>query len=175
MKLDISDIVNRPGGRLERDFELGMRTVDEFEVASAIVGHLYVTNTRKHLLVSGTIDSDLLLPCSRCLEVTPHHIHAIIEEICDLRYLTGELSAQQLRMEEAATALYAGLMLDLDELARQTLIVHIPMQPLCSPHCRGICPQCGANLNYEPCTCEREDIDPRWEKLAALLQHRAGH
>jgi uncharacterized protein len=45
----------------------------------------------------------------------------------------------------------------------------IPMKPLCTPNCQGLCPQCGVNLNIESCTCEKTSIDPRLAVLKELL------
>ncbi len=50
------------------------------------------------------------------------------------------------------------------------LMLAIPQKILCSEDCRGLCPQCGADLNLEECSCAREKIDPRWEKLAKLRE-----
>jgi len=44
----------------------------------------------------------------------------------------------------------------------------VPMKHLCSEDCKGICPKCGANLNYEKCTCENDEINPIWEPLLKL-------
>ena len=46
-----------------------------------------------------------------------------------------------------------------------------PMQPLCRPDCRGLCPRCGVNLNQQSCSCAEEHLDPRWEKLKNLQQN----
>jgi uncharacterized protein len=42
----------------------------------------------------------------------------------------------------------------------EVIFINLPMKPLCSPDCRGLCPVCGANRNKEKCFCE-EAIDPR--------------
>jgi uncharacterized protein len=38
-------------------------------------------------------------------------------------------------------------------MAAEQVYLEIPMKPLCSPECRGLCPRCGANLNTETCAC----------------------
>ena len=57
---------------------------------------------------------------------------------------------------------------DLEGLATEDVILYLPQKFLCSEDCKGICPKCGKNLNDGLCDC-KEDIDPRWEALAALL------
>ena len=59
--------------------------------------------------------------------------------------------------------------LDLDEVAYTDILLELPAKYLCTPDCKGICPQCGKNLNDGVCGCRREDIDPRLEALKQLL------
>lgn len=59
--------------------------------------------------------------------------------------------------------------LDLDELCRNDVLLHIPMKHLCREDCKGICVGCGKNLNEGECGCEKKEIDPRLQALADLL------
>ena len=59
--------------------------------------------------------------------------------------------------------------LELDELMREVFLLEMDTKNLCSEDCKGLCPGCGADLNREPCRCKKE-IDPRWAKLAQLLE-----
>jgi len=60
------------------------------------------------------------------------------------------------------------LRVDISEPVRQTAILSLSLKPLCSEDCRGLCPQCGTNLNERTCDCVKESIDPRWEDLKNL-------
>ena len=55
--------------------------------------------------------------------------------------------------------------IDLDYVVKQELIMNLPSQILCSEECRGICPQCGTDLNIDKCECDLSDVDPRFEAL----------
>jgi uncharacterized protein len=57
---------------------------------------------------------------------------------------------------------------ELDEDVRQTIEIAVPLKLLCNERCKGLCPQCGKNLNNGPCTCELAEVDPRWESLQNL-------
>jgi uncharacterized protein len=57
--------------------------------------------------------------------------------------------------------------LDLESLARDAVMLELPLAPLCSEDCLGLCPQCGANRNETSCTCVIAG-DPRWSALDAL-------
>ena len=59
--------------------------------------------------------------------------------------------------------------IDIDQNVMESLLLEVPMKRLCSEDCKGLCPRCGANLNYETCNCHIETIDPRFEKLRDLL------
>jgi uncharacterized protein len=50
------------------------------------------------------------------------------------------------------------------------LLLSVPMQALCQPDCKGLCPTCGADWNEGPCDCPSEEVDPRWAGLADLLK-----
>jgi uncharacterized protein len=60
-------------------------------------------------------------------------------------------------------------MVDIAEPTREQIWVSLPLQPLCRPDCKGLCAQCGINLNHESCTCQEESIDSRFAILEELL------
>ncbi|HVC67019.1 MAG TPA: DUF177 domain-containing protein [Acidimicrobiales bacterium] len=57
--------------------------------------------------------------------------------------------------------------LDLEPLARDAVLLELPLAPLCADDCAGLCPTCGANRNTETCGCAPVG-DPRWAALDAL-------
>jgi uncharacterized protein len=57
--------------------------------------------------------------------------------------------------------------LDLGPLARDAIVLELPMAPLCREDCAGLCAQCGADLNEGACACVAP-TDPRWANLDAL-------
>jgi uncharacterized protein len=57
--------------------------------------------------------------------------------------------------------------LDLTEAIKQYALLAIPMKPLCRQDCRGLCPNCGHNLNEGPCDCR--EAGPNLSKLSKLL------
>jgi uncharacterized protein len=71
--------------------------------------------------------------------------------------------------DEPETSAVSEYILDVTELARQQLVVNIPMASVCRPDCRGICPHCGQNLNDARCDCPSPPADTRWERLQDLL------
>ena len=60
--------------------------------------------------------------------------------------------------------------LDLYEFCFGEILLSLPMKHLCSEDCKGICLNCGKNLNEGSCGCVTKSIDPRLEVLATLLE-----
>ncbi|MEO7658752.1 MAG: DUF177 domain-containing protein, partial [Pyrinomonadaceae bacterium] len=58
--------------------------------------------------------------------------------------------------------------IDMAEVVREQLLLVQPEQIFCREDCKGLCPQCGANLNLIDCKCADDDIDPRWAALKNL-------
>ncbi len=58
--------------------------------------------------------------------------------------------------------------LDLEPLARDAVMLELPLAPLCGEDCRGLCPVCGADRNRGDCNCQPEASDPRWAALDVL-------
>jgi len=59
--------------------------------------------------------------------------------------------------------------LDLDALVEEEVILSLPNKILCKEDCKGLCTQCGTNLNVNKCNCKKE-VDPRMEALLQLLE-----
>lgn len=59
--------------------------------------------------------------------------------------------------------------IDIGDFVRDTILLAIPMKPLCSETCRGLCSVCGNNLNYCECECTRDRFDHRFEELSGLF------
>jgi uncharacterized protein len=58
--------------------------------------------------------------------------------------------------------------IDLAPLVREAIMLELPLAPVCSPDCQGLCPTCGADLNDGPCGCAPTSGDPRWAALDVL-------
>jgi uncharacterized protein len=113
----------------------------------------------RHLVVAGTITTSGVYPCSRCL--TPVSV--------DRKETLSEVYGTEAELPEDVEP-YNGEYIDLTKTVRETLVLSEPMRVLCRPDCKGLCPQCGANLNEGPCSCPDDRIDPRLEKLGELLK-----
>jgi uncharacterized protein len=68
-------------------------------------------------------------------------------------------------LEDADEELFDGKVIDLEPIVREQVLLSLPMSTVCREDCKGLCPQCGQNLNEKACGCEAKFVDPR---LAAL-------
>ena len=118
----------------------------------------------------GGVKTTLELSCSRCLESFTSPLDADF----DLRYQphamnTGE-DEREIEEDDLSTAFYENEQIDLGQLMREQFQLALPMKPLCSEDCKGLCPQCGTNLNKASCDCSPAWKDPRLAGLQALLK-----
>lgn len=114
------------------------------------------------VLVRGTMRTSLALECRRCLEPVTWEI----DDTVDLLFepLTGGEEEEELKGEVYALPT-RGTELDLREALRQELLLRVPGHVVCEEACKGLCPQCGANLNETTCECVPEASPSPWGAL----------
>lgn len=108
---------------------------------------------------------------------------ATIEMVCEscLERFTGEFSdkytilytpeKEALQDDEMVRFLSKGTNhIDLTEGLRESILLALPMRFKCSESCKGLCDQCGANLNKETCECRVAHTDARWDGLRKLFE-----
>jgi uncharacterized protein len=122
---------------------------------------------KQQFRLAGQVKTALELACSRCLE--PFTMP--VDQRFDLRYQphaqnTGE-GEREIEEDDLTTAFYENDEIDLGQLMREQFYLALPMKPLCSDTCQGLCAVCGRNLNRDTCDCKRDWDDPR---MAALRQ-----
>ena len=150
MYINLSDL-KEIGGRKNVSLELEFHNLEfanrEIEIKDPIGLELEIFNTRDSFVVEGKIQAELVLSCSRCLQKYSSKVKLDISE----DVLKSEMEDQE--------ELY------LDDIIKDNIILSLPMKPLCSENCKGICPECGQDLNEGECDCEIETVDPRLAKL----------
>ncbi len=117
------------------------------------------------ILARGTIDVDLVVPCSRCLE--PQALEQTVpvtELFVDPRRLDEDED-----VDDDAYLIDPDLHIDLSVLLRDVIVMEVPVQVLCREDCQGLCPECGTNRNDTDCGHRPDSgTDPRWADLADL-------
>lgn len=140
-------------------------------VGSPIDLDLRLESVLEGVLVSGTADLEVSAECSRCLEPFGWHEEVPLSEL--FRYPATD--ARGAIVEEGDTSdddplpLLRDDLIPLEEVLRDAVVIDLPLAPVCSPDCLGLCPQCGFLLREDP-THSHDDTDPRWASLASLLE-----
>ena len=175
MILDLSTI-RQPETTLSRRYELSAfeGRFEDFRVIRPVTLTAKIYKDRDRFRLVGAVQTVLELACSRCLE--PFELPVDAE--FDIRYLpqsenTGE--EREVEDDDLAVAFYRDEAIDLGQLLEEQFYLALPMKPLCRDECKGLCPNCGVNLNVETCDCQVRWEDPRLAGLKALMNRDKDH
>jgi uncharacterized protein len=177
MLLDLSQM-RGAHDRIVREYDPAAFQVSEddgYRVAEPVHLALDIHKDGAQYRLVGSAKTTLALGCGRCLEVFTLPVNAPF----DLLYAPHTENAGEGEVEveddDLNTAYYHEEQIDLGQLMREQFLLSLPMKPLCTEGCRGLCPECGTNLNTGSCSCERTWTDPRLEGLRALLDKDKGN
>ncbi|MDD3852337.1 MAG: DUF177 domain-containing protein [Syntrophomonadaceae bacterium] len=128
-----------------------------------IVVHVRLESKDQQIKAFGTISTEVILNCSRCLEFCIYNIKSdFAASLIDI-----SLQDEQDLWQDEVVFIKGGIV-DFSSLIYEIILTQIPMTPLCNINCKGLCPICGIDLNHRSCQCQQDNIDPRWEKLKHL-------
>src|SRR5918912_4451602 len=173
MKLDLTRY-RQPVSHFGRTFqpaEVG-GDADTYQIVEPVELEFDIHKDKDKFRLVGRVRAELELTCSRCVE--PYRFP--IDAEFDQRYLPSSAASDQAETEvgddDLETSYYADDQIDLNQLMREQFYLALPMKPLCREDCKGLCPQCGTNLNANTCDCEPGWVDPRLAALASLRSKR---
>jgi uncharacterized protein len=107
--------------------------------------------------------------CARCLEEYDFALDARFQLVLTPRAAAVD-EPSELRSDDLGLCFYDGDEIDVSALVHEQTILALPTRPLCAESCRGLCPQCGVNLNTDPCGCPVTATDPRLAVLRTLAR-----
>jgi uncharacterized protein len=142
---------------------------DPYRIVAPVELEMDVHKDKEKFRLAGHVGTTLELACSRCLEPFLMPVDARF----DIRLLpAAEVAShddeREVAEEDLDMSLYRDDQIDLNELMREQFYLALPMKPLCEAECRGLCPQCGTNLNTGSCDCAPVWEDPRLAPLRQL-------
>jgi uncharacterized protein len=127
---------------------MDLRGEESVEVRDGLRYDLTIQVLGEELLARGRVELDVSFRCSRCAEFFSTNVSEtqfdLIRELPDKERL-----------------------IDLTEDLREAIVLSFPSYPLCSDNCKGLCAQCGVNLNNQSCQCKPAE-DDRWNGLGGL-------
>lgn len=122
---------------------------DEFHAAGPVVCDLYAQMVDQMLIVRGTVAARLEVHCARCTQI----FSTIVTDSGFLRDFPGIQGTEEV---------------DITADLREAVLLELPRFPLCSEGCKGLCPQCGRNLNRGGCGCHETEESGAWGALDNL-------
>lgn len=176
MKLRIDDItaerreISFAEPEQEINHTLARGALREYFVKAPVRVSLSYYRAGSELFVSGTLDAATTAACSRCAEEFDRPSHRRFRYVLAPKVMSDE-NDFALKAEDLEFSFYQGDEVDLTPLIREQVLLMLAERPLCREECRGLCPQCGANLNEGDCGCIVEGPDPR---LAVLRNLKVG-
>lgn len=162
--LDTSELSRRPGAMRRVSVTvppppgLGVAMVRMRDGADLTLD-LRLESVLEGVLVSGRVRGAYVGECVRCLEPVDGEVNADLQEL----FVYPDVEREPDDDEDEAPRL-VGTLIDLEPVVRDALVLALPLQPVCSEDCRGLCPDCGARLADDP-DHQHERIDPRWAAL----------
>lgn len=131
--------------------------------------HLRALKVHEMIEIEGRVATRVRFSCSRCLK----DFDLPLEEAFALTFVRqlpevmeeAEEEGAELSAEDMGLILFHGDVIDLTEEIQQQVVMALPVRPLCSESCKGLCPQCGADLNKGECGCKREDFNIKFAGL----------
>lgn len=136
LRFDVAEIRSR--GRLELEEDVPAEAFqplleDEPILAGPIKAALELTARGGEIEAIGSVSGTWKLECWRCGERAVSSYRASVDAAVE----AGEKGT-----------------LDLADEVRQTLVLAVPMRPICRTDCKGFCPKCRVNLNLKSCSCK---------------------
>ena len=164
MVLDVSQLIQNDGAvkEIETSFSLDNMFFNGLDIVFTTPFKLKgtVKNIAGTLYLELNADVSFETQCARCLDTVSENMSFEIYEV---------FSKTPSENDDEVTVLESGN-IDLDDVVENAFVGMLPINYVCSEDCKGLCPECGCNLNYETCSCDTDNIDPRLAVLKNFLK-----
>ena len=165
MKFDLLPILNADGRRLPLNLELDFAGREEqgarFLTPVSVTGEF--VNIGGSIELEAAASCIMEYSCDRCCETFKSDFSCSFKEI---------FKKEDSRVEDAQNpdaVVLKGTEIEIDEIVLANVLVNLPTKRLCHEDCKGLCPNCGNNLNQSSCNCDTRPADPRFDILDKLL------
>jgi uncharacterized protein len=142
LRINVGFLLNQPIG-YSRDihFEYPEVVLKPDLKLTQFKGVARVGRTPQGIIVHGDFQGRAPAECARCLTDFEQPLQATFDEL----YAFDKRSTT-----ESGLILPEDANIDLEPLAREYLLIELPINTVCKEDCQGLCPVCGTNLNEEP-------------------------
>jgi len=165
MKIAVQHLLSQPEGTVE-SYSLEEEKIAIDEIQAQVTGQAVLTHLDDFILAQIKGEAQIAQPCSRCLKEViltiplnfSREFKAEIPGLSQNNPSTIRYGAPQEDTEEEAYPIEDG-QIDLAPVLTEEIIASIPIKVLCHKDCQGLCPKCGANLNDNPCKCDKVEFE----------------
>ena len=158
--VNVAELLRRAGSirEIDRQIESEFFKFDDSRIiaSSQVDVALTLEALNDGIVVHGKLGAQWSSECRRCLKALTGRAEVEVQEL--YQSVISDPDAYPITGEQ----------LDLLEMARENVLLAVPLAPLCRADCRGLCPQCGTDLQVETCSCTRAERDDRWAALDSL-------
>ncbi len=165
--VNISAARKHPGQPQEYKLSAKLGSIDtpcgQIDFTAPVETSIELVFEKDQVSLRGTATGSYKIICVRCLEYYERSFKLDLVE----RYAT--ITMQNVAGDPELNMLNEDW-LEFSDKVIASIILDLPMQPICHPECQGLCSQCGYNLNFTTCSCSVDRIDPRLAKLSKLLE-----
>jgi len=163
LKINIHDIREIKSAQIKDTLTMASEEFD-FPIQEGVTWHpvffdYSLTNADNMFVLQGKLESQITLECSRCLK--PIDIPLSVDVV-------EQFGLHQIADDEDIHIFY-GEEIDATEVLRDNILLNLPVKPLCSSECLGLCPVCGLDKNEGSCSCDLRSIDPRLAVLEKFI------
>jgi len=172
MRIDITSLTQGTNRiKLAGNAESLDLTGGEVVLVGPVAVELTLNVLDENIRVDGLIRTEVAEDCSRCLAEFKRPLEVEIHLYAAGKGSRGNFDALEVEDERDPAEgflTHDGRELDLRDEVRSAILLSSPMQPLCRPDCKGLCQECGGNLNEGNCSCGGRRADLRWKGLEKL-------
>ena len=169
--VDLKDLVDEKVS-LEGSFEPGDIDFsrDNIRQAAALDWSATAERAGSEIRINGSLKTTVEMMCSRCLEPARQDINKSFDLFFRQRdeLMFDEDQEIALTEKDTQTAFFTGTQLAIGEILHEQVLLAIPMKALCRVDCKGLCPNCGMNLNSGKCNCQMDKFSPHMDMLLEL-------
>ncbi len=169
-EINIAQIKNYEGKQINLDCEVNPKLgeLDDFTLLAPVKVSGVIRNFGGTIELDANAHARLQMVCDRCAEDFQTDLDFdISESFKEIENIPDENEPDE-ESQNPDITYFSGDSISLEECVYTGLVLSLPGKRLCKEDCKGLCPNCGANLNIAECTCDTRPVDPRFAALDAL-------
>jgi len=162
LSVDVSELLRRPGASEQVETDQVLKGIEvplaQVREGSSLHLELRLDALVDGIHVSGPVEGEVTIECRRCLKMFVRPLRVELDEVF---LYPGESADEEAYQVE-------GEAIDLEPVVRDADMLALPLNPLCTEGCKGLCSTCGTDLNEGDCGHSQEPVDIRWTGLEQL-------